>query len=132
MVLSVGGDPVQLGLVGSFNRPEGNVTGATFLGALWTMKQLQLLHELVPAATKMAFLMNPEIVNAAGETGDAQTSTKTLGVTLKVVRARSENELEAGFVGLAAAQVGALVVDSDVFIFSRRDRIVALAARYAI
>jgi putative ABC transport system substrate-binding protein len=132
IVFVTGGDPVQLGLVASLNRPEGNVTGTTFLGALSTTKEFQLAHELVPAATTVGFLMNPDILSAAGEMRDARASTKALGLTLEIVTARSENDLEISFASLAAAHAGALVVDSDVFLFSQRNRIVALAARHAI
>jgi putative ABC transport system substrate-binding protein len=132
VVFVTGGDPVQLGLVKSLNRPEGNVTGTTFLGALSTTKEFQLVHELVPSATIVGFLMNPEIRSAAGETRDAQASAQALGVSLAIVPARSESDLETGFASLAAAHVEALVVDSDVFLYSQRERIVALAARHAI
>jgi putative tryptophan/tyrosine transport system substrate-binding protein len=132
VVFMTGGDPVQLGLVASLSRPGGNVTGATFLGALSTTKEFQLLHELVPVATTLGFLMNPDILNAEGETRDAGASAQALGVTLEIVKARSESDLEAGFANLSAAHAGAIVVDSDVFFFSQRNHIVALAARHAI
>jgi putative ABC transport system substrate-binding protein len=132
VVFVTGGDPVQLGLVASLNRPGGNVTGTTFLGALSTTKEFQLVHELVPSATIVGFLMNPDIRNAAGETRDAQASTQALGVTLEIAKVRSESDLETGFANLVAARVGALAVDSDVFLYSQRERIVALAARHAI
>ena len=132
IVFVIGGDPVQLGLVASLNRPEGNVTGTTFMGALSTTKEFQLAHELVPTTMTVGFLMNPDIVNAAGETRDALASAQALGLILEIAEAHSESDLEAGLASLAAARAGVVVVDSDVFFFSQRDRIVALAARYAI
>jgi putative ABC transport system substrate-binding protein len=132
IVFIIGGDPVQLGLVASLSRPGGNVTGTTSLGALSTTKEFQLVHELVPAATTVGFLMNPDIVNAAGEKRDALASAQALGLTLEIATARSEGDLETSFANLAAIRAGALVVDSDVFLFSQSNRIVALAARYAI
>jgi putative tryptophan/tyrosine transport system substrate-binding protein len=102
------------------------------MGALSTTKEFQLAHELVPTAKTLGFLMNPDIVNAASETGDALASARALGLILEIAKARSESEVETGFAGLAAARAGVVVVDSDVFFFSQRDRIVALAARYAI
>jgi putative ABC transport system substrate-binding protein len=132
VVFAIGADPVQVGLVASFNRPGGNVTGTTFMGALSTTKQFGLVHELVPMAKAVGFLMNPDIANAAEEMRDARASAQALGITLEIATARSESDLEAGFATLAEARAGALVVDSDVYFFSQRDRIVALAARHGI
>jgi putative ABC transport system substrate-binding protein len=132
VVFITGGDPTRLGMVTALNRPEGNVTGATFFGGLSTTKDIQLVHELVPTASTIGFLMNPELQNAAGEMRDAQASAQALGVRLEVAAARSDSELESSFANLAAANAGALVVDSDIFFYSRRNRIVALAARHAI
>jgi putative tryptophan/tyrosine transport system substrate-binding protein len=132
IVFVTGGEPTRFGLVTSLNRPEANVTGTTFLGALTTTKEVELLHELVPGAGTLGFLMNPEMSNAAAETRDAQTSAQALGVTLEIAPARSDSELESAFTNLVAAHAGALVVDSDIFFYSRRDRIVALEARHAI
>ena len=132
VVFAIGADPVQVGLVASFNRPGGNVTGTTFMGALSTTKQFGLVHELVPMAKAVGFLMNPDIANAAEEMRDARASAQALGITLEIATARSESDLETGFATLAEARAGALVVDSDVYFFSQRDRIVALAARHGI
>lgn len=132
IVFITGGDPIQLGLVASLNRPEGNVTGAAFMGALSTTKEFELAHELVPTAKTIGFLVNPEILTAADETRDALVSAQALGLILEIAKARSESDLETGFASIAAARAGVVVVDSDVFFFSQRDRIVALAARYAI
>jgi putative ABC transport system substrate-binding protein len=132
VVFVTGVDPVQVGLVASLNRPGGNVTGTTFMGALSTTKQFGLVHELVPMAKAVGFLMNPDIANAAEEMRDARASAQALGITLEIATARSESDLETGFATLAEARAGALVVDSDVYFFSQRDRIVALATRHGI
>jgi putative ABC transport system substrate-binding protein len=132
VVFVTGVDPVKVGLVASLNRPGGNVTGTTFMGALSTTKQFGLVHELVPMAKAVGFLMNPDIANAAEEMRDARASAQALGITLEIATARSESDLETGFATLAEARAGALVVDSDVYFFSQRDRIVALAARHGI
>ena len=132
VVFAIGADPVQVGLVASFNRPGGNVTGTTFMGALSTTKQFGLVHELVPMAKAVGFLINPDVANAAEEMRDARASAQALGITLEIATARSESDLETGFAKLAEARVGALVVDSDVYFFSQRDRIVALAARHGM
>jgi putative tryptophan/tyrosine transport system substrate-binding protein len=132
VVFAIGADPVQVGLVASFNRPGGNVTGTTFMGSLSTTKQFGLVNELVPMAKAVGFLKNPDIANAAEEMRDARASVQALGITLEIAAARSESDLETGFATLAEARAGALVVDSDVYFFSQRDRIVALAARHGI
>jgi putative ABC transport system substrate-binding protein len=131
IVFVTGEDPALFGIT-SLNRPEGNVTGATFLGALSTTKELQLLHELAPMASTIGFLINPDMQNAAGETSEARASARALAVKLEIATARSDSELEPGFANLTKAQAGALLVDSDILFYSRRNRIVALAARYAI
>ena len=132
VVFIVGIDPVQVGLVASFNRPGGNVTGTAFMGGLSTTKQFELVHELVPMAKALGFLVNPDYANAAEEMRDARASAQALGITLEIVTARSESDLETGFAALADARAAALVVDSDVYFFSQRDRIVALAARHGL
>jgi putative ABC transport system substrate-binding protein len=132
VVFVTGVDPVKVGLVASLNRPGGNVTGTTFMGALSTTKQFGLVHELVPMANIVGFLMNPDAANAAEELRDARASAQALGITLEIATARSESDLETGFAKLAEARAGALVVDSDVYFFSQRDRIVALAARHGM
>jgi putative ABC transport system substrate-binding protein len=83
-------------------------------------------------AKALGFLVNPDYSNAAEEMRDARASAQTLGITLEIATARSESDLETGFATLAEARTGALVVDSDVYFYSQRDRIVALAARHGI
>src|ERR1700730_6265097 len=106
VVFVIGGDPVQVGFVASLNRPGGNVTGTTFMGALSTTKQFGLVHELVPVAKAVGFLMNPDIANAAEEMRDARASAQALGITLEIATARSESDLETGFATLAEARAG--------------------------
>jgi ABC-type uncharacterized transport system substrate-binding protein len=132
VVFVTGQDPVHVGLVASLNRPGSNVTGATFQGALSTTKQFGLVHELVPSAKVVGFLMNPDGANAAETVRDARASSEAHGVTVEIVAARSKDDLETGFTKLDEARAGALVVDSDVYFFSERNRIVALAAHRRI
>ena len=101
VVFVIGGDPVQVGLVASLNRPGGNVTGTTFMGALSTTKQFGLVHELVPVAKAVGFLMNPDIANAAEEMRDARASAQALGITLETLR-------EIASTGVQFVSVGAL------------------------
>jgi putative ABC transport system substrate-binding protein len=131
-VFGFGGDPVNDGFVASLNRPDGNVTGVTFFGNLLGAKQLEVLHRLVPNATAMAFLINPNNIDAEIQSKDAQTAARSLGLQLHVVSAGSERDLDEAFATIAQLRVGALLVGGNVLFNSRRDQLVALAARHAI
>ena len=128
IVFSSGTDPVKLGLVSSLNRPGGNLTGVSFLSSLLLAKQLELLRELVPAATTIGFLVNS---NTEARTREMQETVRAVGRQLHVVTASTEGELEPA---LATVQqrAGALVIAADPFFEDRRDQLVALAARYAL
>jgi ABC-type uncharacterized transport system substrate-binding protein len=128
----IGSDPVKQGLVASFNRPGGNVTGVTFLSALIGTKRLGLLHELIPAADTFAVLVNPTNPNVESVSRDLQTAARTLGLQLHVRSASTEQEIEAALEALVQQQVAALVVGPDAFFDSRREQIVTLLARHAI
>jgi putative ABC transport system substrate-binding protein len=128
----IGSDAVKQGLVASLNRPGGNVTGVTFLSALVGTKRLGLLHELMPAASTFALLVNPTNPNAESVSRDLQTAARTLGLQLHVQNASTEREIEAAFAALVQQQVAALVVGPDAFFDSRREQIVTLLARHAI
>jgi putative ABC transport system substrate-binding protein len=128
----IGSDPVKQGLVVSLNRPGGNATGVASFSALGGAKRLGLLHELVPAASTYALLVNPTNPNVGVVSGDLQAAARTLGLQLHVLNASTEREIDAAFAALAQQQVGALIVGPDAFFDSRLDQIVALAARHAI
>jgi putative ABC transport system substrate-binding protein len=129
IVFAGGGDPVQLGLVASLNRPGGNATGVTNLARELNGKRLQLLRNLVPQASVIAVLMNPE-----GEAGiqDVQASARALGQEIRVVTARTEVELDTAFVTLVQDRAGALFVGADAYFNSRRNQLLALAERHAV
>ena len=131
IVFNSGTDPVKLGLVSSLNRPGGNLTGVSFLSSLLLAKQLELLRELVPAATTIGFLVNPNNPNTEVRTREMLETVRAVGLELHVVTASTEGELEPA---LATVQqrVGALVIAADPFFVGRRDQLVALAARYAL
>ena len=131
IVFNSGTDPVKLGLVSSLNRPGGNLTGVSFLSSLLLAKQLELLRELVPAATTIGFLVNPNNPNTEIRTREMQETVRAVGRQLHVVTASTEGELEPA---LATVQqrAGALVIAADPFFVDRRDQLVALAARYAL
>jgi putative ABC transport system substrate-binding protein len=133
IVFLIGADPVGLGLVASLSRPGGNLTGVTTLNLEVAPKRLELMHELVPAATNLALLVNPSnAINTEAEATVLPGMARTLGIDLNIVRARSERELEGIFVGLVERRPGGLVVGPDTFFQSRTELIVALAARYGI
>ena len=112
----------------SLNQPGGNATGVTIFGPAAVTKRLQLLHELIPQAATVAFLMNPDNPNGALETGVAQAAATSLGLQVLVLSASNESELDATFTAMAQQRAGALLIASDVFFFWRREQIFALAA----
>jgi putative ABC transport system substrate-binding protein len=132
IVFGMLGDPVKEGLVASLNRPGGNATGVTIFGPAAVTKRLQLLHDLVPQATVIAFLMNPNNPNSNIETRTAQTAANALGGQIVVFSATGESELDPAFASMEEQRIGALLGASDPFLFSRREQVVALAARYRI
>jgi ABC-type uncharacterized transport system substrate-binding protein len=132
IVFDVGTDPVASGLVASFSRPGGNATGfSIFFGEL-TAKRLELLRELVPDATVIAFLVTPEIQTTATFTREVQAAAAELGRRLVVATASTASDLDTAFAAMVAQGAGALLLTVDPFLAGQRDRIVALAARHAI
>jgi putative ABC transport system substrate-binding protein len=127
IVFTSGLDPVQLGLVTSLNRPGGNVTGATILARVLVGKQLEILHELVPSAAVVGFLVNPKDANE--QLGDPTQSAASLRQKLIIVKASTAEEIEAAFNTLVEE---ALVVDGAPFILSRRKRVVSLAQQHSV
>ena len=132
IVFLIGDDPVRPGLVASFNRPGGNITGVSFLTGELGGKRLGLLCELVPNAGMVAVLLNPNNPGAESHRQDVQTAAQTLGRRLLVLRASTETEFASNFAMLTRERVGALVVENDPFFDSQRDRLMALAARNAV
>jgi putative tryptophan/tyrosine transport system substrate-binding protein len=133
IVFAGAGDPVGFGLVDSLARPGGNLTGFSNLAGPLVPKRLELLCELIPQATVIALLWNPDNV-AVGERHIRfmQEAARAKGVQLSVLRARTEGEIDTAFASLSQLQVGGLVVDSDAFFISRRQQLVGLALRYAV
>ena len=134
IVFTTAGDPVQLGLVVSLSRPGGNVTGATQLNLEVAPKRLELLHELVPTATDFAYLVNPTnpIVARTGAP-NLQAAARTLGLTLHVLNASSDHELELAVASVAQLRVGGLVLGAaDAFFNSRSRQLGELTARHKV
>jgi putative tryptophan/tyrosine transport system substrate-binding protein len=132
VVFAVGADPVTYGLVLSFNRPGGNITGVSFLTTLLVPKQFQMLHELVPKAPLVAVLENPTNVYSGPDIRNVEDAARALGQNVYVLNASTEDEIDAAFTGLVRRQAGALQIPGDSFFWTRREQIVALAARHAV
>jgi putative ABC transport system substrate-binding protein len=132
IVFSAGFDAVELGLVASLNRPGGNVTGVTNLNTELGPKRLELLHEVLPARSIMAALVNPTNPNAETVSRDLRAAASTLGLQLNVLLASTEGEIDAAFADLVHRGATALVVGADNFFNSRVEQLAALSIRYAV
>ena len=132
IVFSVGGDPVQFGIVTSLNRPVGNITGVYNLNTSVMAKRLELLHEMVPAAGVIALLVNPNSAAREAETKALNEAARALDLEIRILKAASESEIDAAFATLAKERSVPLVVSSDNLFTDRPVRLVALAARHAI
>ena len=132
-IVFVGGlDPVEAGLVASLNRPGGNVTGVTFIGASLGAKRLELARELVPNVAVIALLTHPNSPDASEELRDLNTAAKSIGQELLVVSATSDRDFEAAFASIVRHRAGALLIGQDPFLFQAGGQLVALAARHRI
>jgi putative tryptophan/tyrosine transport system substrate-binding protein len=132
IVFLTGSDPVELGLVESLNQPGGNMTGVSNLTVATGAKQMELLHELVPAAALIALLINPANPVADTLSRDLQTAARVMRQQILVVSASTETDIDKAFTTLVEKRVGALVVGNDPFFNARPDQLVALAARHAV
>jgi putative tryptophan/tyrosine transport system substrate-binding protein len=132
IVFSVTDDPVALGLVASFARPDGNATGVNFPLAELAAKQLGLLHELVPAARRIGLLVNPNNSPSAAVTKDVMAAASALGIEIGVVEADNSRAIEAAFATLVRSRSEALLIGTDQFFYSRRVQLATLAARHVI
>ncbi|MGC2202052.1 MAG: ABC transporter substrate-binding protein [Stellaceae bacterium] len=134
IVFVSGDDPIKSGLVERLNRPGGNVTGMVlFSGSQLGAKQVELLHEMVPAAAVVGLLVNPtNATQAEAQTQLTEAAAHQLGLRLQVANASTESDFAKAFATLADQRVGALIVGADPFFTSQRDRLVALAARQAL
>src|SRR5262249_51797335 len=120
------------GLVSSLNRPGGNLTGAAVLNVEIAPKRLELLHELLPTATSIGFLINPTRTNAEAETKDMVAAARTLGLKLHVLNASTDRDIEAAFATLVELRAGGLVIGTDSFFNARNEHIAALAVQHAV
>jgi putative ABC transport system substrate-binding protein len=131
IVFSTGADPVKTGLVDSFSRPGGNLTGVFVLISMLGPKRLELLRELLPSTSTFALLVNPGNPNVV-DAPETEAAANAIGRRLEVLTASTEGDLEAAFTTMVRRQAGALVVMPDPFLYARREQLVALAARYGV
>jgi len=132
IVFELGSDPVKDGLVASLARPGGNVTGVTFFANLLTAKRLELLHDIVPGAVVIGFLLNPTNANAELELKEAETAAQTLGLRLVVANATTVEAVDDAFAEFVRQQIMALLIAGDAYLnVARIHQIAALALRHA-
>ena len=132
IVFNIGGDPVKLGIVASLSRPGGNATGVNFFTDELEAKRLGLLHDLLPAASVIAHLVNPNYPPAEFNIREVAAAARIVGRQVVLLKASSENDIDAAFATISKMRAGALFVGTDPFFNSRRDQIVTLAARQAL
>jgi putative ABC transport system substrate-binding protein len=129
----MGGDPVELGLVASLNRPGGNLTGVAGLGTDIAAKRLELLHKLVPATQSVAMLAGPaDSAYSQTEVRNVQSAARTLGLRLLLFNVTTDDELATSFATLVERQAGAVLLGGSALLASRTDQIISLAARHAL
>jgi putative ABC transport system substrate-binding protein len=132
IVFTIGGDPVRFGLVASFNRPGGNLTGIAFVPNQLGAKRVQLLPELVPKAVRVGLLMNPDNPNVATEQADLKDGAGKFGLQTVVQNARNAAGIDVAFAELVRAKVDAVIAATDPVLLDRREQIAALAERNAL
>jgi len=129
IVFGIGGDPISAGLVESFNRPGGNITGVTLLSTTIDAKRLGLLRELAPGAALVGVLVNPSYLLAALQLREIERAAQAIGQRTMILKASADDELEAAFDGFVHEGIDALLVAADTYFTTRRERIVSFAAR---
>jgi ABC-type uncharacterized transport system substrate-binding protein len=132
IVFSVGGDPVELGLVPNINRPGGNITGVTFFAKQLLQKQVGILHDLVPKASVVGVLINPNNWRHQADAVEVQAAVRTLGLDVHVENAGSEHDLDSAFAGLVQRHAQAIVIAGDAFFFRVSTKLVALAEQHSV
>jgi putative ABC transport system substrate-binding protein len=132
IVFVIGADPVRVGLVASINRPGGNITGVVFSVDTLRAKLLGMLDELVPKASIITVLLDPNSPDVESQSRDLEEAARAIGRQILMVNAASEREFHAAFAKVAQAGAGGLLISASVFFFSQRRQLVALAARHAL
>src|SRR3984893_11095168 len=132
IVFETAGDPIKLGLVASLNKPGRNITGVTQMSSELVSKRLGLLHDMIPAATIIGFLVNPTDPRAETQTRDMQEAAHALGLQIRVLNASTEAEIDTAFASLRQLRAGALLVGTSEFFRRKPEQLIALAARQRI
>jgi putative ABC transport system substrate-binding protein len=132
IVFTMTADPVQLGLVTSFNRPGGNITGIAILGVALEAKRLEMLHELVPTAKLIGVVVNPKNPQFEIQTDELAAASRSTGQEILVLKASTNSEIDDAFATLADRRAGAVIIGQDTFFTSQPIQFAALAKRYAI
>lgn len=133
IIFWVGGDPIQLGLVGSMNRPEANLTGVTTLNHRLVAKRMELLREVTPGASSVAVLINPTSPALSTITiEEAQTAARSLGLEVHILKASADRDFDGVFANLLQLRVGGLVLGTDAFFSSRLQQLATFSVRYAV
>jgi putative ABC transport system substrate-binding protein len=132
IVFTSNDDPRKYGLVESLNRPGGNVTGVSWFSAELGPKRLALLHDLVPNATTVALLLNPNNAETARQPAELQEAARALGQQIVILQASAVSDIDHAFATIVQDRIGALVVAADSFLANRREQITTLAARHAV
>ena len=132
IVFGTGGDPVEQGLVPSLGRPGGNATGVSIFTSDLMTKRLELLHELVPTAIEIALVVNPNSPTTESDEKKAQQQVRSYGQRIRVLRASTEQEIDAAFATFAQLRPGGLIIAPNPVLNARREQFVALAARYSV
>jgi ABC-type uncharacterized transport system substrate-binding protein len=132
IVFANGADPIASGLVTSLNRPGGNISGVTFLASETIPKRLEVLHELIPRAQVVGYLVNPVNPITEGEVKDTAAAARSRGLQLLVHSASAEGAIDEGFVTFMQRRVDALIIGNDTFLSSRKEQIFTRAAQHAI
>jgi putative tryptophan/tyrosine transport system substrate-binding protein len=132
IVFTMGGDPVEAGLVTTLSRPGGNVTGTTLMGVELGPKRLELVRQLVPNANTIAMLVNPNFPQASAEVRDVQAGARSLGLQTDVLNASTAGDIDEAFAKIAKRKSNALIVGTDPFFLAQRDQLARLAAHHAV
>jgi putative ABC transport system substrate-binding protein len=132
IIFAGGGDPVHEGLVASLNRPGGKVTGVVFITGTLGAKRLDLLRQLVPTATTIAMLVNPNSIETEAERKDVQAAAQAIGQQIIFIDVSSDHDIDAAIVTCVQRSVGGLLIGVGPFMFSHREQLTALAARNSI
>jgi putative ABC transport system substrate-binding protein len=132
IVFSIGGDPIELGLVSSINRPDANITGVTFFSKQLLQKQVGILHEAVPKVSVLGVLINPTNSRHRADASEVQSAARTLGLDVHIANAASERDLIDAFTSFVQHHAQALIIAGDPFFLRVITRLVALADQHSI